>query len=123
LFRLNFSHNQIELIEKGAFDDLINVYFVDLSYNEIKFLRIDEFYSSQYLVHFIINNNNLSMLNRLTSNYFECLNELRLSNNFISIFNSETFFYEKTGLNYLFLDHNFIQELNNDSFKFLIYLE
>ena len=57
-------------------------------------------------------------------NYFENLNELRLSYNNITRFDCKIYFTEKTkSLNLLFLDHNYIRVITNSSLKFLIYLE
>ena len=125
-FKLRYLYlccNIIEIVEEGAFDGLYEIFHFDISNNKIKLLRPFEFYSSAILQNLILSNNSIANLSQLSSNYLVNLFEFSFSYNSLETFDCEIYFNEINGLLYLYLDHNALKVVKNDSFELLYFLE
>jgi Leucine-rich repeat (LRR) protein len=69
LVGINMSHNAIERIESGAFENCANVTFLDLSHNKIEKIPRTAFDSNTYATHLDLSYNFLTDLAQVLS-YF-----------------------------------------------------
>lgn len=66
LVRINLSHNAIESIESGAFENCANITFLDLSYNKIQSIPRTAFDAITYATELDVSHNLLTDLSQVT---------------------------------------------------------
>jgi Leucine-rich repeat (LRR) protein len=75
LVRINISHNAIERIESGAFENCANMTLLDLSHNKIENIPRTAFDSNTYATQLDLSYNLLTDLSQVPL-YFSCFNFL-----------------------------------------------
>ena len=67
LVKINLSHNAIEKIESGAFENCANITLLNLSHNKLKNIPRTAFDSTTYATEFDLSYNDLTDLSQVRS--------------------------------------------------------
>ncbi|KAJ4443851.1 hypothetical protein ANN_05638 [Periplaneta americana] len=121
LVRINLSHNAIERIESGAFENCANITLLDLSHNNISSIPRTAFDSTTYALELTLTHNLLTDLSQVPLHNMTGLKILNVSHNLIEKVPRNTFpkLYE---LHTVDLSHNRIRDIWNSVFQSLFSL-
>ncbi|XP_067004524.2 protein artichoke [Anabrus simplex] len=121
LVRINVSHNAIEKIESGAFEECSNITLLDLSFNKLKNIPRSAFDSITYATEFNLAYNQFTNLSQIPLHNMTGLKIFNVSFNQMSIIPRNSFpkLYE---LHTVDLSHNNISEIWNSVFQTLFSL-
>ncbi|KDR19221.1 protein artichoke isoform X2 [Zootermopsis nevadensis] len=121
LVRINLSHNAIEKIEAGAFENCANVTFLDLSHNKLQNISRTAFDANTYATELDVSYNQLTDLSQVPLHNMTGLKILNASHNAIEKVPRNTFpkLYE---LHTVDLSYNRIREVWNSVFQTLFSL-
>ncbi|XP_057320935.1 protein artichoke [Microplitis mediator] len=121
LTKINLSHNAIDKIEAGAFENCANITLLDLSYNKLENIARNAFDSATYAMELQLSYNLLTALNQVPLHNMTGLKVLNVSHNNIASIPRQTFpkLYE---LHTIDISYNNLSEIHSAIFQTLFSL-